>query len=266
MNLIDFFKSFLLAFPGGYIGALVLNLTIASIFYSAFWKVFSKKFASRKIIKNKQISSKQLKREFKNSFFALAVAAFTSALIVTLNQYELTGLYLEIDKHPLWVALLSVPMAFIIDDFWFYWVHRLLHTPWLYKYIHAEHHKSIQVTPFTSVSFHWIEPLLLTSWIIPAAVFLPVYAPALGIVQILGLLDNFKSHLGYEIYPRKFNDSRLSFLTTSTHHSLHHTKFNYNYAVHFRFWDRLMKTEFADYEKLYLQRLEDEEISFDQVS
>lgn len=32
-------------------------------------------------------------------------------------------------------------LYFIIEDFIFYWGHRLLHTKLLYKYIHSVHHE-----------------------------------------------------------------------------------------------------------------------------
>jgi sterol desaturase/sphingolipid hydroxylase (fatty acid hydroxylase superfamily) len=32
---------------------------------------------------------------------------------------------------------------------------------------------------------------------------------------------------------------------------MHHSKFNGNYGVHFRIWDRLLGTEFKDYEKTF---------------
>ena len=76
-----------------------------------------------------------------------------------------------------------------------------------------------------------------------------MYLPALMVLQMYGLLDNIKSHLGYEFFPTKFNKSWLSFLSTSTYHNMHHSKFNGNYGVHFRFWDRLCGTEFIDYEQ-----------------
>lgn len=38
--------------------------------------------------------------------------------------------------HTISVCILS----FIIEDFYFYWVHRLLHHPALYKHIHKVHH------------------------------------------------------------------------------------------------------------------------------
>jgi Delta7-sterol 5-desaturase len=43
----------------------------------------------------------------------------------------------------------------------------------------------------------------------------------------------------------------LKFMTSSTHHNMHHSKFNGNYGIHFRIWDRLFGTEFKDYETEY---------------
>ncbi len=40
-------------------------------------------------------------------------------------------------------------------------------------------------------------------------------------------------------------------MTSSTHHNMHHHKFNGNYGIHFRFWDKLFGTEFKDYETEY---------------
>lgn len=115
------------------------------------------------------------------------------------------------------------------------------------------HHESIDVNPFTSLSFHWVEAALLTLWIIPISFILPIYAPILGLLQVWGLFDNIKGHLGYEFFPSNFNKSPLQFMTTSTHHSMYHSKFNSNYGVHFRFWNKLFGTEFKDYESSFDQ-------------
>lgn len=101
------------------------------------------------------------------------------------------------------------------------------------------------------MSFHFLEPVLLSAWIFPVAFWFPVYAPVLAGVQLWGLLDNIKSHVGYEFYPANFNRGPLRFLTSSTHHNLHHQRFSGNYGVHFRIWDKLLKTEFKDYEEQY---------------
>ena len=70
----------------------------------------------------------------------------------------------------------------------------------------------------------------------------------LALVQLWGLLDNIKAHLGYEFYPTNFNKGWLRFMTSSTHHNMHHSKFKGNYGVHFRMWDKLLGTEFKEYE------------------
>ncbi|MFX8727494.1 sterol desaturase family protein, partial [Acinetobacter baumannii] len=83
----------------------------------------------------------------------------------------------------------------------------------------------------------------------PVAFLMPIYIPILGIVQLYGLLNNIKAHLGYEFYPRWWNKTWLRYLTTSTHHNMHHSRFKGNYAVHFTIWDKLMSTEFKNYEQ-----------------
>lgn len=40
-------------------------------------------------------------------------------------------------------------------------------------------------------------------------------------------------------------------MNTSTHHNIHHSKFNGNYGLYFRFWDKMMGTEHPDYVKKY---------------
>lgn len=44
----------------------------------------------------------------------------------------------------------------VITDLWIFSAHKLLHTPWFYKY-HKEHHASIIPTPFCANRFHWVD-------------------------------------------------------------------------------------------------------------
>lgn len=191
--------------------------------------------------------------ELKNSIPTLLISSVYSGIVIYFSTQGYTKVYLDYQTHhPFW-AFAGFFIILLIDDAWFYWLHRLLHHPKLYKYVHQVHHESIDVNPFTSLSFHWVEAALLTLWIIPVSFILPIYAPILGLVQVWGLFDNLKGHLGYEFFPANFNKSPLQFMTTSTHHSMHHSKFNGNYGVHFRFWDKLFGTEFNDYEHTFEQ-------------
>jgi sterol desaturase/sphingolipid hydroxylase (fatty acid hydroxylase superfamily) len=117
------------------------------------------------------------------------------------------------------------------------------------------HHKSVDVNPFSSYAFHAAEAVILGIWIVPVAVLLPLPLSALGLLQVIGLLNNVMSHLGYELLPRWLLRVPLLRLTnTATFHSLHHTRLQGNFGLHSRFWDRLFGTELPEYEETFRRR------------
>jgi Delta7-sterol 5-desaturase len=224
------------------------NYVIIIVVYVVVWKLLKNKLKSWRIQLKERADAKQIKQELINSFFTLIVSSLFVLVIYFLQSKGYTKIYTDINDYPKFFAYGGFFILLIIDDAWFYWIHRLLHHPKIYKQIHKVHHNSIDVNPFTSISFHWAETFLLTFWIIPASMIFPMYVPALGVLQIWGFLDNVKSHVGYEFFPSWWNKSIGKLMTSSTHHNMHHSKFMGNYGVHFRFWDKLFGTEFPDYE------------------
>jgi sterol desaturase/sphingolipid hydroxylase (fatty acid hydroxylase superfamily) len=143
----------------------------------------------------------------------------------------------------------------LANDAWFYGWHRLLHHPTLFRHVHAVHHKSVDVNPFSSYSFHVVEGIILGAWIIPVVLLVPIHLPMLGALQAVGLANNVMSHLGYELLPRwLLRVPVLRWMNTSTFHNLHHTRLDGNYALMFRLWDRLLGTEVEEYERVFLER------------
>jgi sterol desaturase/sphingolipid hydroxylase (fatty acid hydroxylase superfamily) len=121
--------------------------------------------------------------------------------------------------------------------------------------VHAVHHRSADVNPFTSYSINGVEALLLGAWIVPAVVFLPVPMAAIGVLQVVGLANNVMSHLGYEFLPRWIMRAPLlRWTNTATFHSLHHSHPRSNFGLHTRVWDRLFGTELPEYEAIFLRR------------
>ena len=47
------------------------------------------------------------------------------------------------------------------------------------------------------------------------------------------------------------NSFWFQIINSSVYHNLHHKKFQGNYGLYFRFWDRIMKTENPNYSKEY---------------
>jgi Delta7-sterol 5-desaturase len=246
----ELIKEVLQNYPKGFFGGLIMNVTIMSVTYFVFWKLLKKRIQKWRIQLKERVNNKQIINELKNALITSLFSALFGGIVLYLKSNGYTKVYTDYAEHPFF-TFGGFFILLLLDDTWFYWVHRLLHHPKIYRHIHAVHHKSVDVNPFTSMSFHPVEAILLTLWILPVAFFVPIYAPVLVLVQVWGLLDNVKSHLGYEFYPKRFNKSWLRFLTSSTFHNMHHSKFMGNYGVHFRIWDRLLKTEFKDYETEY---------------
>jgi Delta7-sterol 5-desaturase len=247
----DIIKQMLPTISQGLISGIFVNGTIITLVYFIVWKKYKTRLRNWRIQLKERVDNEQIKRELKNSAFTLFVSVCFSSVVFYLNSLGYTKIYTNIDEHSRFFAFGGFFVIMLVDDTWFYWMHRLLHHPKLFRFIHFEHHKSIDVNPFTSMSFHVLETVLLTFWILPFSFVFPLYAPSLIFVQIWGFLDNLKAHVGYEFYPSWWNKSVFRFFTTSTHHNMHHSKFNGNYGVHFRIWDKLLGTEFKDYETEY---------------
>lgn len=226
---------------------LLRYLLIAGITFFVFYKWFPAYFLKNKI-QSKIAVTKDFIREIKHSAQTTVVIAVVSFLIFSTPLAKYTQVYFNFNEKPLWWIPVSILLMLAIHDTYFYWMHRAIHHPKLFKYIHLVHHKSNNPTPLASYSFH-VSESILEGLIAPILLLaLPLHPLSLLIFSSVAFLFNVYGHLGYEIMPRWFRKSFLfEIFNTSTHHNLHHSKFKGNYGLYFRFWDRIMKTEHPDY-------------------
>ena len=233
----------MLAFIKQYLITLISALTIMSAAYLIFWIIFGKKLSNRKIQLSKRAGWSQIKGELGATFLSFIGGTLFSILLLSLNEIGFTQFYLETGKFGFGYEVITIIVMLVVSDTWFYWSHRSMHHPSIYKYVHALHHKSLDVNPYTSSSFHIIESLWLTLWLLPLALVMPISMTVLGIMQVIGTFNNLKSHLGYELFPKFFSLPPFNILVNATNHSLHHTQYNGNYGLFFRFWDIICGTE-----------------------
>jgi ring-1,2-phenylacetyl-CoA epoxidase subunit PaaE len=241
--MIEFFKQ--------YITGAVSTLFLFGTLYFVFWILLGKKFSNRKIQLSKRAGCSQIKGEIFTALISSVGSTLFMLLLLSLKDNGTLKFYIEPSKYGLSYQIVTVIVLLLVSDTWFYWSHRIMHHPKIYKYVHALHHKSLDVNPFTSQSFHVIEAVWLTLWLLPLAMIMPISMSALGVMQILGMFNNIKSHLGYEFYPKFFKIPPFNMLVTATNHSLHHTQYNGNYGLFFRFWDIICGTELNDTNKLF---------------
>jgi ring-1,2-phenylacetyl-CoA epoxidase subunit PaaE len=232
----------MLEFIKQYLTTVVSSLTIISIVYFIFWVLFGKKLSNRKIQLSKRASWPQIKEEILATLISFIGNTVFMIVLLSFKDNGRTKFY--IGETFGWYEAFTVILMILISDTWFYWCHRAMHHPKVYKYVHALHHKSLDVNPYTSTSFHMIEAIALTVWVLPLVMYMPVSMTALGIVQVIGNFNNLKSHLGFELFPGFFSKTPpFNMLVTATNHSLHHTQYNGNYGLFFRFWDIVCDTE-----------------------
>lgn len=224
---------------------------VAGIPFLIFYKLYPKVF-SRNKIQSRLAKKKDFTREILHSVQTTFVLAIVGLILLRTPFRAYTQIYIDISNYPLWWIPLSLFLALILHDTYFYWMHRAVHSPKLFKQVHLLHHKSVNPSPWASYSFHFFEAVL-EALIAPIILFLiPMHPLSLILFTFIAFIINVYGHLGYEIAPKCLRYSFLfEAITTSTHHNMHHSKFGYNYGLYFRFWDRIMNTEHPDYVEVY---------------
>ena len=155
-----------------------------------------------------------------------------------------TRIYTDAAAYPLWYLPISVLLYLAAHDSWFYWTHRMMHRPRLFRAAHAVHHASRPPTAWAAMSFHPWEALS-GAIVIPALVFLiPIHVGALGCVLAIMTVMGVSNHMGWEMFPRWIVQGPAGrWLITASHHQRHHEQYSCNYGLYFRVWDRLCGTD-----------------------
>jgi Delta7-sterol 5-desaturase len=203
-------------------------------------------------IQAQHATHKDFLREIFNSMVTASIFAVIGFAFIYTDLRQYTQLYTDVYQFPLWWLPVSFVLCLIIHDTYFYWMHRTLHHVKIYRTVHLTHHQSVNPSPWASYSFHFTEGVL-EAMILPILIFLMPLHPSIAVLFSFAVLFiNVYGHCGYEIMPKGFRKSFLfNVIATSTYHNLHHQKFNYNFGLYFRVWDRLMGTEYPDYIKVY---------------
>jgi sterol desaturase/sphingolipid hydroxylase (fatty acid hydroxylase superfamily) len=154
---------------------------------------------------------------------------------------------------PLWRWGLALLTLLVVHDTWFYWTHRLLHTRWFWR-IHRLHHESRTPNVWTAYAFHPVEALVNGAFILPASLITPLSFPLVLTFMVTMIARNALAHGGREAFPAG-KDGRPLFrwMTTVTHHDLHHQGGGGNFGLYFSFWDWVMGTARADYVDAFRQ-------------
>jgi len=175
-----------------------------------------------------------------NMFWSLGSGVLQLTGFQVITMWAMANGYtpvITLNSNPVWfiMALILIP---IWSAFHFYWVHRLLHVPFLYKRVHSLHHRNVNIGPWSGFAMHPVEHFLYLStlcihWIVashPIHLFFHIIYQGPGAAM---------THTGYEDLLIK--DKRRLALGTF-YHQLHHRYYECNYGNQEMPWDRWFGT------------------------
>ena len=150
------------------------------------------------------------------------------------TAYECLFHWLFANNHIVWLSWSTNPVWFVawmaliplFRELHFYWVHRLIHVPVLYRSVHALHHRNTNPGPWSGLSMHPVEHLLYYSGVLIHAVVSshPLHAT----FQLVHLtMSPALGHIGFE---RVETGPSRAFHTNARAHYLHHKYFEVNYS------------------------------------
>ena len=228
--------------------------------WAVLWVLLKGLLAGRKI-RDDSPPPRQMVTEFLISIRSVAIFATVGVGITLMDR---TGLYPFADRANTWGPVwfwASLALMILGHDAYYYWVHRAMHLPRFFRKFHRRHHRSNNPSPFTAYSFDLREAFMMVSFV----ALWPLVTPTpWGVIPLFILHQIFRNtllHSGYELMPARA-DGRplLDWLTTTTHHDLHHASAGSNFGLYFTWWDRLMRTENPDYHAAYARAVRREPV------
>jgi len=246
--------TFLLVTLGMFIVVVGRYFLIAGIFHAWFYGLRKDQWKSRNLGK-KKFDKKQFYSEVKWSLITSLIFAFAGTITAILWQRGYTKLYTNLFDYPLWYLPVSLAISMLIHETYYYWLHRWMHKPAVFKILHKVHHDSNTTSAWTAFSFHPLEGVL-QALILPATILLlPMHVYVLLFQLTIMTFSSVINHLEIETYPANFHRHFIGkWLIGATHHSLHHKQFKYNYGLYFTFWDKWKKTESPKFHSLFEEK------------
>ena len=228
-------------------------LAMAGIAWLLGYVLFRNRWIHRKIIAHFPPRS-EVRREFRYSLLSVAIFGLIGALTIFAARQGWTQVYWRIGQHGWPWFWLSIVCCIFLHDTWFYWTHRLMHHPRLFKLFHKVHHLSTNPSPWASYSFSPLEAVVQASIFPVAALVMPIHPYAFLIFMTWQITYNVLGHTGYEYHPGWLMRTPLKhLLNTPTNHIMHHEKIRGNYGLYFNIWDRLMGTNHPEYEIRFME-------------
>lgn len=226
---------------------------LSGLFYIIFYIWFPERWKSRKI-NDRKFQKGQIKTEIKWSIISAVIFAVTATITVILWQKGFTKIYTSLSISDWFYFPLSLIIYMLLQETYYYWIHRWMHIPRIFRVVHKIHHDSKISSPFTAFSFHPLEAILQAIFIPLLLLIVPIHLYVIIALLTIMSISSVVNHLDIEIYPAGSQTNFSKWVIGATHHAQHHQRYKYNFGLYFTIWDKLRKTESPDFNNLFFQK------------
>lgn len=223
----------------------------AGLAFLFFW-VWGRERWRHRLVQREYPPASHLRRELAYSASTAVIFSLFGVAIFYGTHAHVFRVYASVGEHG-WAYFAFTVVLFIVgQDAYFYWTHRAMHHPLLFRHVHRAHHRSHNPSPFAAYAFSPAEAVVHAAYVPMVLLVVPAHVIAVFVFLSFMILRNVLGHLGIQLFPRGFTKSRVwRWSTTTTHHALHHRRVDSNYGLYFTFWDRLMGTTDPGYEAAF---------------
>jgi sterol desaturase/sphingolipid hydroxylase (fatty acid hydroxylase superfamily) len=142
----------------------------------------------------------------------------------------------HVDGH--WASPVTIAWHLLayaaINETIFYWSHRTLHGPWLYKRVHARHHRFVHVRVPVAEYAHGVENAVNFVAFFAGPLLLGAPFTTLMVWVVLRIFETAEAHSGY------------AFTSSGSRHAYHHLHAHDGcYGSFLGLWDTLLGTDRA---------------------
>lgn len=130
-------------------------------------------------------------------------------------------------------SILKLGLVALMAEVWFYYMHRLMHHRWFYRW-HADHHAFIQPYALAGLYCSVVEMI----WVIQLAMFLPYQIVGLSfgetlLSNVFVALSALKGHAGLYFYTNwpRWTPQWIISVAASLDHDIHHRTLKVNFGI-----------------------------------
>lgn len=216
-----------------YWGSYLPFMVAARIPYCQRWKVQAEKVAT-----TAQVSKCAWRVALNHLCLVLPL------ILLTHPVYELLGTDHRVETLPTTSAMiLQICFYFFVEDIVFYWVHRALHQPWLYRHVHSIHHEHAAPFGIAAEYAHPIEVVVLGTATFMGPFLAPPHLLTLLAWLAFRCMQTVECHSGFD-FPWSLN-RWFPLYGGADFHDHHHRIHSGNYSSTFIWADKLFGTDRA---------------------